>query len=82
MQIQVASMKKKGKEVSEEEQQKIMKKISDRYDAQTDVRYAASRLWVEGIIHPIETRERISKSIDCANLNPEIPEFKTGVMQT
>jgi acetyl-CoA carboxylase carboxyltransferase component len=82
MQIQVASMKKKGKEVSEEEQQKIMKKISDRYDAQTDVRYAASRLWVDGIIHPLETRERISKAIDCANLNPEIPEFKTGVMQT
>lgn len=82
MQIQVAAMKKKGKEVSEEQQQKIMKKISDRYDKQTDVRYAASRLWVDGIINPLETRERISKAIDCANLNPDIPEFKTGVMQT
>ena len=59
-----------------------MKKISDRYDKQTDVRYAASRLWVDGIINPLDTRERISKAIDCANLNPEIPEFKTGVMQT
>ncbi|MAO64862.1 MAG: methylcrotonoyl-CoA carboxylase [Balneola sp.] len=82
MQIQVAGMKKKGKEVSEEDQQRIMKKISDRYDKQTDVRYAASRLWVDGIINPLDTRERISKAIDCANLNPEIPEFKTGVMQT
>ena len=82
MQIQVASMKKKGEEVSEEDQKKIMKKISDRYDKQTDVRYAASRLWVDGIINPMETRERISNAIECANLNPNIEEFKTGVMQT
>ncbi|MAL16564.1 MAG: methylcrotonoyl-CoA carboxylase [Balneola sp.] len=82
MQIQVAAMKKKGKEVSEEDQEKIMKKISDRYDKQTDVRYAASRLWVDGIINPLETRERISSAIECANLNPNIEEFKTGVMQT
>jgi len=82
MQIQVAAMKKKGKEVSQEEQEKIMKKISDRYDHQTDVRYAASRLWVDGIINPVETRDRISKAISCANLNPEIEEFKTGVLQT
>ena len=82
MQIQVAAMKKKGKEVSEEEQQRIMKEISDRYDKQTDVRYAASRLWVDGIINPLETRDRISNAIECANLNPEIEEFKTGVMQT
>jgi acetyl-CoA carboxylase carboxyltransferase component len=75
-------MKKKGEEVSEEDQKKIMKKISDRYDKQTDVRYAASRLWVDGIINPMETRERISNAIECANLNPNIEEFKTGVMQT
>jgi acetyl-CoA carboxylase carboxyltransferase component len=82
MQIQVAAMKKKGKEVSEEDQEEIMKEISDRYDTQTDVRYAASRLWVDGIINPLETRDRISKAIACANLNPKIEEFKTGVMQT
>ena len=82
MQIQVAALKKKGKTVSEEDQQKIMKEVSDRYDEQTDVRYAASRLWVDGIINPLETRERISKAIACANLNPEIEEFKTGVLQT
>lgn len=82
MQIQVASMKKKGEEVSEEEQERIMKEVSDRYDHQTDVRYAASHLWVDGIIHPLETRERISSAISCANLNPEIKEFKTGVIQT
>lgn len=82
MQIQVASLKKKGKEVSEEEQEKIMKEISDRYDHQTDVRYAAAHLWVDGIINPLDTRSRISNAIACADLNPEIPEFKTGVIQT
>jgi len=82
MQIQVAAMKKKGKEVSQEEQQEIMNKISDRYQKQTDVRYAAARLWVDGIINPADTRKRISNAISCANLNPVIEEFKTGVIQT
>jgi acetyl-CoA carboxylase carboxyltransferase component len=82
MQIQVAGMKKKGEEVSEEDQKRIMQEISNRYDKQTDVRYAASRLWVDGIIDPLETRKRISKAIECANLNPNIKEFKTGVIQT
>ncbi|MAB66874.1 MAG: methylcrotonoyl-CoA carboxylase [Bacteroidetes bacterium] len=81
-QIQIATMKKKGEEVSEEKQNELMKEITDRYNKQTDVRYAASRLWVDAIIHPGETRERISNALECANLNPEIEEFKTGVIQT
>ncbi len=81
LQIQVAAMKKKGEEVSEEEEAKLMKEITERYKKQTDVRYAAARLWVDGIINPLETRDRISKAIACANLNPEIPEYKTGVIQ-
>lgn len=80
-QIQIAAMKKKGKEVSAEEQAELQKTITDRYNKQTDVRYAASRLWVDGIIHPLETRERISKAIEVANLNPTIEEYKTGVIQ-
>lgn len=81
-QIQIATMKKKGEEVSEEKQNEMMKQITESYNKQTDVRYAASRLWVDGIIHPAETRERISNALSCANLNPEIKEFKTGVIQT
>lgn len=80
-QIRVSSLEKQGKEITEEEEQEIMKEISERYDHQTDVRYAAARLWVDGIINPVETRERISHSIKCANHNPDIEEFKTGVMQ-
>ncbi|TYP95156.1 Acetyl-CoA carboxylase, carboxyltransferase component [Fodinibius salinus] len=81
-QIRVSSLEKKGKEITEEEEEEIMKEISERYEHQTDVRYAAARLWVDGIINPVETRDRISHSIKCANYNPDIPEFKTGVMQT
>ncbi|MEP0005097.1 MAG: acyl-CoA carboxylase subunit beta [Balneola sp.] len=81
-QIKIATMKKKGEEVSEEKQNELMEEITDRYNKQTDVRYAASRLWVDAIIHPAETRDRISNALECANLNPDIEEFKTGVIQT
>lgn len=80
-QIRVSSLKKKGKEITEEEEQQIMSEIQDSYDKQTDVRYAAARLWVDRIINPIETRERISHAIQCADHNPDIEEFKTGVFQ-
>jgi acetyl-CoA carboxylase carboxyltransferase component len=80
-QIRVSSLKKEGKEITEEEQKKILKEISERYEHQTDVRYAAARLWVDAVINPIETRERISKAIESANHNPDIEEFKTGVIQ-
>ncbi len=80
-QIRVSSLKKEGKEITEEEQQQILSDIQDSYEEQTDVRYAAARLWVDAIINPIETRERISKAIEFADHNPKIEEFKTGVIQ-
>lgn len=81
LQIKIASMKKKGEEVSEEKQTELMEEITNSYNKQTDVRYAASRLWVDEIIHPVETRARISNALECANLNPVIDEYKTGVIQ-
>jgi acetyl-CoA carboxylase carboxyltransferase component len=80
-QIQVSSLEKKGKELSDKDKDKLLEKIKGDYDRQTDVRYAAARLWVDGIIHPSETRMRISRAIEYTDHNPEIPEFKTGVMQ-
>lgn len=82
LQIEVAARKKKGETLTEEDQKEFLKKISDRYKSQTDVRYAAARLWVDAIIRPEETRSRISKAISVANHNPEIPAFKSGVIQT
>lgn len=80
-QIQVATMKAKGKDVSAEEEKKLLDEIKSRYDKQTTPYYAAARLWVDAIIDPAETRRVISEAITSANHNPKIPEFKTGVLQ-
>ncbi len=80
-QIQVSALEKQGKELSDEERDEILDRIRSRYERQTDVRYAAARLWVDEIIHPGDTRKRISKAIECADHNPDIPDFKTGVIQ-
>ncbi|MBI1781263.1 MAG: acyl-CoA carboxylase subunit beta [Sphingobacteriales bacterium] len=81
LQIQVAAMKAKGKEVSAEEEKKLLDEIKGRYDRQTTAYYAAARLWVDAIIDPIDTRKVISEGINAANHNPHAPEFKTGVFQ-
>ena len=79
--IKIGQLKKQGKELSEEEQAAMLKEIKDHYDAHADPLYAASRLWVDGIIDPADTRKIISTSLGCANNNPEIPKFNPGVLQ-
>ena len=81
LQIQVASMKGKGKEVSPEDEQALLNEIKSRYDKQTTPYYAAARLWVDDIIDPAQTRMLISEGIAAANNNPHIDEFNMGVMQ-
>ena len=81
MQIQVASMKKKGAAPTEENQQALFEKIKSRYDEQTSPYYAAARLWVDAIIDPKETRKVISMGIEAANNAPVAP-FNPGVLQT
>lgn len=81
LQIQVAGMKAKGKEVSAEEEKQLLLDIKSRYDKQTSPYYAAARLWVDGLIDPVDTRSIISQAIEAANHNPDIPDFKMGVIQ-
>ena len=81
LQIQVASLKAKGEVVTEEEEKKILDKITQDYTRQTIPYYAAARLWVDEIIDPAETRKVISEGIAAANNNADIAEFKTGVFQ-
>ncbi len=81
LQIQVASMKAKGREVSAEEEKTLLDEIRSRYENQTSPYYAASRLWVDGLIDPAQTRSMISQAIQAANQNPEMDNFKTGVIQ-
>jgi acetyl-CoA carboxylase carboxyltransferase component len=81
LQIQVAGMKSKGKEITKEEEQKLLSEIIDRYEKQTTPYYAAARLWVDDIIDPGDTRKIISECLTAANNNNEMAEFKTGVIQ-
>ncbi len=82
LQIQVGSMKAKGKEVSPEEEKELLDKITERYVAQTKSTYAAARLWVDAIIDPLETRKILSMGIEMANHNPEVKKYNVGVLQT
>lgn len=81
LQIQVAAMKAKGKEVSAEDEKKLLDEIKGRYETQTTPYYAAARLWVDEIIDPLETRKVISEGITAANHNPDIDDLKVGVFQ-
>ena len=81
LQIEVASLKSNGKEITPEAEQKLLSEMTERYLRQTTPFYAASRLWVDAIIDPLETRQIISENIFAANHNAEIADFKTGVFQ-
>jgi acetyl-CoA carboxylase carboxyltransferase component len=81
LQIQVATMKGKGKEVTPKEEEALLKELTDRYEKQTTPYYAAARLWVDEIIDPVETRKHISAGISAANNNPVTADFKVGVFQ-
>ena len=75
-------LKNRGEEVSEDEKKKLLGEIQARYDAATDPRYAAARLWVDEIIDPRRTREVLARSIAAAAHQTKIADFKVGVLQT
>jgi len=81
LQIEVASQKAKGKQISNEEEQRLLNEIKGKYDKQTSPYYAAARLWVDDIIDPADTRKVISEGINAANHNAEVNELKVGVFQ-
>lgn len=82
LQIQVSSLKAQGKEISKEDEQELLNKITQRYNSQTSPYYAAARLWIDAIIDPLETRKVISMGIEMANHAPITRQFSTGVIQT
>jgi acetyl-CoA carboxylase carboxyltransferase component len=80
--IRLQQSKKEDRELTKELQQKLLDEITERYEKETDPFYAAARLWVDGIIDPLGTRDAISRGIAMAAQNAEIPRFNTGVIQT
>jgi 3-methylcrotonyl-CoA carboxylase beta subunit len=81
LQIRVSTLKAQGKEISMEEEANLLKEITDRYNEQLSPYYAAARLWVDGVIDPLETRKVVSIGIEAANHAP-VRKFNVGILQT
>jgi 3-methylcrotonyl-CoA carboxylase beta subunit len=82
VEIKLKQLEREGKKVDEKARKELYESVRASYEQQTDPRYAAARLWVDAIIDPAHTREALIQALEAAALNPEIREFKTGVLQT
>jgi 3-methylcrotonyl-CoA carboxylase beta subunit len=80
--IKLKQLEREGKKVDERQKKEVYESIRATYEKQTDPRYAAARLWVDAIIDPAHTRNALIWALEAAALNPEVREFKTGVLQT
>ncbi|HSZ24148.1 MAG TPA: acyl-CoA carboxylase subunit beta [Cytophagaceae bacterium] len=82
LQIKVATLKAKGEVITPESEKTLLEEITKQYNEQTSPYYAASRLWIDGIINPLETRKVISMGIEAANNSVIEKEYNVGVIQT
>ncbi len=82
VEIKIRQLERGGKLLSEEERKELFETTKRTYDEQTDPRYGAARLWIDRIIDPVETRDAITQALEAAALNPDVAEFKVGVLQT
>ena len=82
LQIEKASLKAKGKEIDKKTEKTLLKNITAKYNAQTSPYYAASRLWIDAIIDPLETRKVISNGIEAANHAPIKEVYNPGIIQS
>lgn len=81
-QIKVSTMKAQGKTVSEEEEKELFERIKKSYEEQTTPYYGAARLWIDGIIDPLDTRKVLSMGIEAADHNPHMERYNVGAIQT
>jgi acetyl-CoA carboxylase carboxyltransferase component len=82
VEIKIKQLEREGKQLSDAERKALLQSIRATYEHQTDPRYAAARLWVDAIIDPAQTREALIWALEASALNPEVKEFRTGVLQT
>jgi len=82
VEIKIRQLERGGKQLSDEEKQQVLASIKASYDEQTDIRYAAARLWVDAIIDPVKTRDVLITALECAALNPEVAKYHPGILQT
>jgi acetyl-CoA carboxylase carboxyltransferase component len=79
--IKLQAMQKGGKHISPPEQKALLAEIQNRYAQELDPLYAAARLWVDGVVDPLDTRWLISRGIELASRNAEVPRFNPGILQ-
>jgi 3-methylcrotonyl-CoA carboxylase beta subunit len=82
VEVKVKQLERGGTKLSDEDKKELYESTKRTYDEQTDPRYGAARLWIDKIIDPVETRDAITQALEAAALNPDVPEFKVGVLQT
>jgi 3-methylcrotonyl-CoA carboxylase beta subunit len=82
VEIKIKQRERGGKKLSEEDRKQLFDETKAAYDQQMDPRYGAARLWIDKIIDPMETREALITALDAAALNPDVPKFSVGVLQT
>jgi acetyl-CoA carboxylase carboxyltransferase component len=80
--VRAKQMERGGKVLSEAEKKALYDEIKNTYDAQADPRYGAARLWIDAIIDPAKTREVVITALEACALNPDVPKFNPGVLQT
>jgi 3-methylcrotonyl-CoA carboxylase beta subunit len=80
--VRAKQMERGGKVLSDEEKKALYDEIKSSYDAQADPRYGAARLWIDAIIDPAKTREILIIALEATSLNPDVPKFNPGVLQT
>jgi len=82
VEIKIKQLEREGKKLTDADKKELYESVRATYEHQTDPRYAAARLWVDAIIDPAQTRQALIEALDAASLNPDVREFKTGVLQT
>ncbi len=82
VEIKLKQLERGGKKLSEEDKKQLYDEVKATYDEQMDPRYGAARLWIDKIIDPAETRDAIITALEAASLNPDVPKFSVGVLQT
>ncbi len=82
VEIKIKQLEREGKKLTEKDKAELYDSVRSSYERQTDPRYAAARLWVDAILDPAQTRDALIWALDAAALNPEVREFRTGVLQT
>ena len=81
LQIEKKSLENKGKKIDANKEKKLLKSITEKYNNQTSPYYAASRLWIDAIIDPLETRKIISLGIEASNNCPITKKYNPGIIQ-